>query len=109
MRNWFAVGFICLIAWPQAVGNSSGTTKYQRNSCTSSGVLRKQWMYTADSVRAVRWGSVRATPAIRPRPNASVQASSDSATVHSNPRTSIRPYRPSPVTEGLKKINQSQV
>jgi len=31
----------CLIQSPQALGNSSGMTKYQRNSCISSGMLRK--------------------------------------------------------------------
>ena len=30
-----------LIQRPQSAGNNSGTTKYQRNICTSSGMLRK--------------------------------------------------------------------
>lgn len=31
----------CLIQSPQALGSSSGMTKYQRKSCISSGTLRK--------------------------------------------------------------------
>ena len=33
-------GGICLIASPQAWGNSSGKTKYHRNICTNKGMLR---------------------------------------------------------------------
>jgi hypothetical protein len=34
-------GGSCLIQVPIAAGSSSGTTKYQMKSCTSSGMLRK--------------------------------------------------------------------
>jgi len=38
--NCWANGFIALKALPMPAGSSSGSTKYQKKSCTSSGTLR---------------------------------------------------------------------
>src|SRR5438552_4163835 len=53
-------GRSCFTQRPQDAGSSSGTTKYQRNICTSSGTLRNRSTEAVPRARSPRRSAVRA-------------------------------------------------
>jgi hypothetical protein len=78
-------GMSCLTHRPQSGGSNSGTTKNQRNICTSSGMLRNSSTQAAPSAASPRCGAVRSVPTAMPINSASSQAVSDTASVQPSP------------------------
>ncbi|MGY3440430.1 hypothetical protein ACVW17_000431 [Bradyrhizobium sp. USDA 4473] len=78
----------CFSHSPADLGSSSGSTKNQRNSCTSSGMLRKNSTQQKPIHDAVFDGSVRSTPITEPVTSAMIQASTDTLTVTTSPDSS---------------------
>ena len=74
---------------PAAFGSSSGSTKNHRNSCTSSGMLRKNSTYAKPNQFAPFDGSVRITPTIEPVISAITQASAAVLRVSARPDNSM--------------------
>src|SRR3546814_11011000 len=60
-------GGICLIMAPSDAGRISGTTKYHKNICTSSGILRNSSTYAATRKRAHFMRVVRPIPTSTPK------------------------------------------
>src|SRR5215831_684156 len=99
----------CFIGSPSARGRTSGSTKYQRNICTSSGTLRKSSTYTLPSSTTQRLGVVRSVPTMEPSVSAITHADSAVASVQPSPVTSHHQYAPVPSGAGWKKMAQFQL
>lgn len=82
-------GAICFSASPSALGRSSGSTKYQRKSWTSSGMLRKSSTHALPSRTAHFDGVVRITPTTEPSTSAITHAHAAVASVQPSPWTSV--------------------
>jgi hypothetical protein len=69
-------------------GMNSGTTKYQRNICTSSGMLRKSSTQPLPSRTSHGCCVVRIVPTTEPVMSAMTHAQPDTASVHHRPEIS---------------------
>jgi len=67
---------------------NSGTTKYQRNICTSSGMLRNSSTHASPSRTIQGRSVVRIVPITDPSTSAMTHAQADTASVHTTPERS---------------------
>src|SRR5258708_8472977 len=81
-----------------AAGNSLYDPKYQKNTCTKSGVLRKNSTYAPAPARTTRTGDSRKIATSTPSRNAATIATAESCTVTFSPDSSQSKYFPDVTT-----------
>ena len=103
--NCAFAGLVCTIQLFSG-GMNSGTTKYHRNICTSSGMLRKNSTQALPKCTIHEVLVVRIVPMIEPSAIAMTQAHADTASVHSMPETMSCQYFSPPPGSSSKKTPQ---